>query len=156
RAIELAFLLYLWIPLTYQLNLGAPFIMLLLLATRPWECCRRAAYFLQLTIPGLHALLLYSFVYAESRYLAPFFALLWLAAFSGLRLPDSAGMKRLLIIIAVAVFVSQFAIYKVMTRDSPGPAYWDAAQALKYMGLKPLDKLAVFGPEPFGEGGAFV
>ena len=156
RAIGMALLLYFWIPVTYQLNFAASFLMLLLVATRPWACCKRAASFFQLTIPGLIALLLYSTVYAESRYLAPFFALLWLAAFSGLRFPNSAGIKRLMAITAVAVFVSQFAVYKLMRGASPGPAYWDAAQALKVMGLQPGDKLAVFALEPFGEGGAFV
>jgi hypothetical protein len=155
-AIGLALLLYVWIPITYQLNLTAPFLMLLLVATRPWVCCKRAACFFQLTIPGVLALLIYAAVYAESRYLAPFFALLWLAAFSGLRFPDSLGMKRLVTIATIAVFVSQFAVYRLMKQDSPGPVYWNAAQALKSMGLKPGDKLAVFAREPFSEGGAFV
>jgi hypothetical protein len=152
----LARLLYLWIPMTYQLNLTASFLMLLFVATRPWECCKRAASSLQLTLPGVLALLLYAVVYPEPRYLAPFFSLLWLAAFSGLRFPDSAGMKRLVTIAAIAVFVSQFAVYRLMKQDSPGPVYWNAAQALKSMGLKPGDKLAVFAREPFSEGGAFV
>lgn len=156
RRIGLALLLYLWIPVTYQLNLTASFLMLLLVATRPWECCKRSACFFQLTIPGLLALLLYSLVYAESRYLAPFFALLWLAAFSGLRFPDSSGIKRLIGITAIAVIVSQLAVYRLMTGCSPGPVYWDAAQSLKSMGLRPGDKLAAFTTEPFGEGGAFV
>jgi hypothetical protein len=59
-------------------------------------------------------------------------------------------------IVTVAVFVSQFAVYKLMAADSPGPVYWDAAQALKFMGIKSGDRLAVFPPEPFGEGGTFV
>jgi 4-amino-4-deoxy-L-arabinose transferase-like glycosyltransferase len=155
-AIGLALLLYVWIPVTYQLNLTAPFLMLLLVATRPWACCKRAACFWQLTLPAVLALLLYAMVYAESRYLAPFYTLLWLAAFSGLRFPDSLGMKRLMTIAAIAVFVSQFAVYRLMKQDSPDSVYWNAAQGLKSMGLKPGDKLAVFAREPFSDGGAFV
>ncbi len=155
-AIGLAFLLYVWIPVTYQLNLTAPFLMLLLVAARPWACCKRAGGFFQLTIPAVLALLLYAGVYAESRYLAPFYALLWVAAFSGLRFPNSAGMKTLVTIAAIAVFASQLAVYQLMKQASPGPVYWDAAIALKSLGLNPGDKLAVFAPEPFGEGGAFV
>ncbi len=154
--IGLARLLYLWIPITYQLNLTAPFLILLLVATRPWECCKRAACFLQLTVPGVLALLLYAVVYPEPRYLAPFFGLLWLAAFSGLRFPDSAEMRRWVAIAAMAVFVSQLAVLGLMKRGSSGPVYWEAAEGLKSMGLKPGDKLAVFAHEPFGEGGAFV
>jgi hypothetical protein len=102
------------------------------------------------------ALLLYAGVYAESRYLAPFFALLWLAAFSGLRFPDSSGMKKLVTIAAIAVCASQLAIYQLMKQAGPGPVYWKAAEGLKSMGLNPGDKLAVFAPEPFGDGGTFV
>ena len=156
QAIGLALLLYVWIPVTYQLNLTAPLLMLLLVATQPWECSKRAAGFSVLTVPAVLALLLYAGVYAESRYLAPFFALLWLAAFSGLRFPDSTGMKRLVTTAAIAVFVSQFAVYWLMKQDGPGPVYWEAAHDLSSMGLKPGDKLAVFAHEPFSDGGAFV
>lgn len=59
-------------------------------------------------------------------------------------------------IAAIAVFVNQLAVYQLMKQASPGPDYWEAAEGLKSMGLKPGDKLAVFAPEPFNDGGAFV
>src|SRR5262249_39135 len=105
RAIGLALLLYCWIPITYQLSLTASFVILRLLAMTQHESRRRAAYVISLVIPVTCALILYALVYAESRYLAPFVGILWLVAFSGLRFPDSNGLKRLVSVAAVVVFV---------------------------------------------------
>ena len=161
-AIRFAGLLYFWILTTFQLHIVALFSLLLLIAPRPWQCCRRMAREWPLALPGLIPVGLYSLVYAEPRYLAPFVILLWLAGFSGLRFPDSHGMRRFLAFATSAVaattafFVGNFVAHQVVASKVVGPVYWEAAESLTQLGLRPGDKLAVFAPEPFGEGGAFV
>ena len=162
RAVRLALLLYFWILSMFQLNILAPFLALLLIASRPRSCCRRMARRWALLVPAFAALGLYSVVYAESRYLGPFFILLWMAAFSGLRFPNSQGMRRFLAFAMSAIaattvfFIGDFVVHEVVAGRIVGPVYWEGAEALAKLGLKPGDKLAVFAPEPFGEGGAFV
>src|SRR5207245_3778029 len=95
---------------------------------------------------------LYSLVYAEPRYLGPFIILLWLAAFSGLRFPNSQGMRRFLAFAISAVaattvfFVGALVGHEVAAGKIVGPVYWEGAEALAKLGLKPGDRLAVFDP----------
>jgi hypothetical protein len=161
-AIRLALRLYFQILTTIQLNVTMPFLALLLIAPQPWSCCLRIARNWPLTLPALAAVALYSLVYAEPRYLGPFFALLWLAAFSGLRFPGSKGIRRFLALATAAIaatavfFVGVFVLQEVKAARTVGPVYWEGAEGLRKSGTRPGDKLAVFGPAPFGEGGAFA
>jgi hypothetical protein len=107
-------------------------------------------------------LALYSLVYVEERFVGPFFAMLWLAAFSALRFPDSQKIRKFLALAISAIaattlfFTGVGALHDLEETRRVGPVYWEGAEALTQSGLKPGDRLAVFAPEAFGEGGAYV
>ena len=162
HAVRLAFLLLFWVLSTFQLNFLVPFLALLLIAPQPRSCWRRMVGYWPLIIPAITAIVLYSLVYAETRYLGPFFLLLWVVGFSGLHFHDSRSMRTFLgcasaaIAVTTLIFVSYVVSREFLAGRVMGPVYSQAATALKELGVQPGDRFAVFAREPFGEGGAFV
>jgi hypothetical protein len=60
-------------------------------------------------------------------------------------------------IAATTVFFTGVGIvHDMLEARRVGPVYWERAEALAQLGLKPGDRLAVFAPEAFGEGGAYL
>jgi hypothetical protein len=104
RALERAFVVYLFLGIFWQLNLSTSLVVLYLTAAHPSCCLKSAARSWPLLVPVLSGLGLYSLVVVEYRYVAPFVCILWLVAFAGVRLPASIGMARLVggAVIAIA------------------------------------------------------
>ena len=162
QAIKYALQLYFSLLTTLQLNLLVPLLMLLLISSRPMSYYKRILERWPLIVPAFAAVVLYTLVYSEPRYLGPFVLLLWMAVFSGLRFPDLPSMKKFvgLAISAIAAttlfFVGELVVHQVLAGQLFSPVYWQVADTLKHRGLKENDRLAVLASEPFGEGGAFV
>ncbi|HSJ64609.1 MAG TPA: hypothetical protein VK922_12015 [Gemmatimonadaceae bacterium] len=115
---------------------------------------------------GLSALGLYSLVYAEGRYLAPFVVLIWTALLLSVRLRQSEGQSGWLAASGAVVILSLFANIAVFHLDgfnalvriapvaSAGPVSRtsgvsarpsDVAGALRYAGLTPGAPIGVIG-----------
>lgn len=162
RIIRYGALVYLSILNSVHVAIAVALLALISISPSPLASCRRILKSWPLFIPGLAALILYWIVYTESRYVAQFVLLLWIAGFSGLSYPDSRESRRLLTLAAGAVaattliFQGVFAFYQIRFGFNVTPAYSRAAHALSELGIRPGNALAVISSEPFGEGGAFV
>jgi hypothetical protein len=108
-----------------------------------------------LLIPAITALALYSMVSTAPRYTGSFFTLLWLGFFSGIRLPRSEDMKRLLrstiIVMAVIMLAITASHIPVPSKvfynqgDSGQHVQWLVADTLNKMEVLPGDKVASIG-----------
>ena len=122
--------------------------ILYLMGHRRWLAVKDIAEHWSLFIPAVTALCMYSLVAVDDRYVAPFFTLLWLGIFSGIRLPDSVESKRLLrsvtIIIVIAMMITT--TRNLMQFETPlSHTHWQVADALNKMGVLPGDKVASIG-----------
>lgn len=154
--------LYFRILTTIQLNLLVPLVALLFIAIDPFGCCKRMLGYWPLLVPAMIAVILYSLVYAEPRYLGPFFLLFWMVGFAALRFPGSTSMRRFLGVASAAIaatsvlFIGDFVVQEMFVGWAMSPVYSEAAGALVHLGVKPGDRIAVVASEPWGEGGSFV
>jgi hypothetical protein len=105
-------------------------------------------------LPALAGIGLYSLVVIEPRYVAALFCLLWMVAFSGVRLLDSRSSRRLiagaaltLAFLTLSTAVSQVVEAHrgvVFTRkDIATPIIPKVADALIANGIRPMDKIAI-------------
>lgn len=162
HAIHRALLLFFLILTSFQLNIATPFITLLLIGSSPKSSCKRIFRCWPLILPSAAAIALYSLVYSETRYLAPFLLLLWMSGFSGLRFTNTPAMKKFVFLAMVAVvsttifFIGYFVLQEAVAGEAWGPVYARAARALYNAGVKPGDRLAVVATDPVSDGGAFV
>ena len=151
QALTVSAISYCWLFFSpfLQLNLTVGLVVLFLLAPRPSVCVKRVAESWSLLIPALSAFALYSLVHVEYRYLGPFVSLLWLSAFSGVRLPLSQGSRRQIAFVVVAVAVTTGALLRRSAVNNVALArrldteYWEAARALGEKGTHPGDKIAI-------------
>jgi hypothetical protein len=143
-----------------QLNVSVGFLMLFALGAPRSLCLKTGPTVWPLVILALSALGLYSLVHVEWRFIGAFVCLLWLGAFSLVRLPAARDSKRLIagVIIAIAATTCLSAVWWMNHRDpESGPAYWEAARALNEKGIRPGDKVAVVGSiGPALEGVAYL
>jgi len=137
----------------------AVFVGVFALATR--RCCwrlnlREAAEEWALWVPGAAAILAYTAILVLRRYIAPFAVLMWLTALSGLRVAPDLGAERwsrravLAVVLPILVFVggsSGYYAVSAVVKAVRGPAHphWEAAQALRALGVRPGDAVACFG-----------
>jgi hypothetical protein len=131
-----------------QLNVSTGFLMLFAIGAQRSLRLKTGAAVWPLLILALSALGLYSLVHVEWRFIGAFVCLLWLGAFSLVRLPVAQDSKRLIVgvIIAIAATTWLSAVWSMNHRDPQGgPAYWKAARALNEKGIRPGDKVAVVG-----------
>jgi hypothetical protein len=162
NAIRPALGLYYAILTTIQLNLLVPLAALVLIATDPLGCCKRMLEYWPFLVPAIGAVVLYSLVYAEPRYLGPFSLLFWMVGFAALRFPGSVAMKKFLAVASAAIavtsglFIGNFVVQETLVGWAMAPVYSQAAEALARLGVKPGDRIAVIASEPWGEGGSFV
>lgn len=161
RVLLRAVLMYLFIGYapSLQLNFAVLLGTLYVLTRKHWSSAKTTKALLPLAIPALLALLAYSLVYAESRYVAPFLCVLWMVGFAGIRTSESGGMRRLLeAATALATLATIFPIVAVSLKDNlqSAPDYVDAAVLMRDAGITPGDEVAVIAREPFGSGGAFA
>ena len=148
-----------------QLNVTIGLLMLYFLAPRPWLCLKHAASNWPLIIPALAVFSLYYPINTEGRFIGEFVLLLWLAAFSGTRLPESSESRRMIarvITVVAATSIISVACYTFTNLTDvryAEPLYWQAASSLAEKGIKPTDKLVLVWDEEWGRagvGGAFV
>jgi len=167
RALTSALIVYcaVFFGLFMQLNVTTGLLALYLVAPRPSVCVKCAATNWPLLAPALSTLGLYALVYTELRYIAEFVLLLWLAAFSGVRLPPSRGSRRLIasVVVIVALTTGFSAVWSIARNladaTNADPVYWKAASALHEEGIRPGDKLALIWDEEWEKGalgGTFV
>jgi hypothetical protein len=143
-----------------QLNVSMGFLVLFASGAQRSLRLKTGAAVWPLLILALSALGLYSLVHVEYRFVGAFVCLLWLGAFSLVRLPAARDSSRLItgVVIAIAATTCLSAVWWMSHRDpQDGQAYWKAAQALNEKGIRPGDKVAVVGfYGPVGEGGAYL
>jgi hypothetical protein len=105
-----------------------------------------------LWIPALTALGLYSLILVEPRYVSPFILLLWAAAYSALRVPQSDISKVIVrasscVVVLLLGFQNMWAVnlaatHLVLQRDFPA---WTIAGELHHAGIRPGDRVAAIG-----------
>ena len=136
--------------------------ILYLFARKRSLCIKRSAANWPLVVPGLSGLGLYALMLVQNRYIAPFVLLLCLAAFSGVRIPGSRWSRMLIAVISVsiaAINVVSAGLYVVRNPISArcaAPVYWQAGVALKQLGIRSGDRVAVVATWPLGESVPFV
>jgi hypothetical protein len=161
QALKGSLVLYAWLVLSpfNQLNLTVGLLALLLLSPRPSACIRRQIQVWPLFTPALVGMAAYSIVHTEYRYVAAFVSILWIAAFSGVRLQASRESKWIIagVVITIAVVSSVLAMVATTSIDraaaKTGPIYWRAARALNEIGIHRADRIAIIADQPWGAGG---
>jgi len=102
---------------------------------------------------------MYALVYVEPRYVSAFVVLLWLGAFSGVRLPEGHESRRLMACTTMAMMVIMILAISVATaseayatarhliqrRDTVAHVHWQIAEGLKQMGVQAGDQVAIIG-----------
>jgi hypothetical protein len=140
-----------------QLNITASLCILYLLAPKASVCIKRAAENWPLVLLGLSALGLYALVFVQYRYIAPFVVILWLAAFSGVCIRSAKGSRTLIAVIGISIAATTVvsAVWYVVQNPiavmSTAPVDWQAAMALKELGIRSGDKVAVIAKDPMGD-----
>jgi hypothetical protein len=105
-----------------------------------------------LWLPGVAALALYALVSVEPRFVAPFFALIFMALFAALRFPITQTAQALVKCLALAtalalgVGIAWLAGRAAFRAAAPQPfENWQVAQGLKEMGIESGDRVASIG-----------
>lgn len=107
-----------------------------------------------LYVPAVAACVMYSFVYVEGRYIAPFVLLLWLGVLAGVRLPPGPVWRRVeagAVLSVVVLALGQIAWSTAMdfrryeARDLDGRLHARIADRLRSLGVQPGDRLGVIG-----------
>ena len=119
------------------------------LRAREWIAVIRRQWFLW--FPAAAACLAFTSVLVEGRYVAPFLAILWVAAFaSSLSSPSVATRRVAVAIVLAALLVTGMKTLKYAASDAfaiPKQVndHWEAAQKLKEFGARPGDRVALIG-----------
>lgn len=158
-----------WISLSpfSELNITATLLFLYLTAPGIVGRFNNARANWVLWFPALSGIALYSIVVIETRYVGALFCLLWLVAFSGVRLPASEASRRLASVGALGLAlttslvvgrqISQALNGFDLAGKKVGTPYWRLADALNANGIRPGEKLAVIAEWPYtSQGPAYV
>jgi hypothetical protein len=134
------------------------FLILLYQGRKQWPGGLRAEWGLML--PSIAALVMYSMVHVEPRYLGPFLPSLWLGLFSSLRLPVRGRSQKLiacailpviLIVTGGAILRSTYGFYSAVTKTASAPGQLTQLQLsyeLTNRGLKPGDAVGLLNFDP--------
>jgi len=103
-------------------------------------------------VPAAAALGLYGLVYVEARYVAPFFVLIWMSLFAGLRFPRSSVAQAFVRTLTLAMglmfgmgimWLAGRSLFRAL---QPLPfVNWQVAEGLREIGLQPGDRVASIG-----------
>jgi hypothetical protein len=113
---------------------------------------RKLVVYWPLWVPAAAGLGIYALVYVEARFVVPFFVLLWLALFAGLRFPQSQTAKTLVASLALATALTSCigitwlvgrALFRAL-RPEPFVS-WQVAQGLQNLGISPGERVASVG-----------
>jgi hypothetical protein len=142
-----------------QYGLLVGLLTLYLMSRRGWKLVSDIGPYWCLIIPAVAGLGSYSLINVQERYVASFLVLLWLALFSGARLPSTIESQRLLAsitivlmtIMVVTITASSTSEARITAHDliaGEDPAAnenWRVADGLRQMGVEPGDKVACIG-----------
>jgi hypothetical protein len=132
-----------------QIEFAVGFFALLICQERRRECISAIARLWPLWLPPAVACLAYSIVLVEERYIAPFLVFLWLAAFAGaVRVPSIVSRRTAIAVVLGFLCVTGIKAAKYFVSDlfalpHQRNVYWDVAQNLANIGVKPGDKAAL-------------
>lgn len=136
-----------------QLNFSLALLILFALSPS-FVFFRRCGGLWPVWTPALAALLLYSLVVVEFRYVAPFFLLLWLAAFSGIELPATYKFRGLVSAILAGLVITTLILVFLwlhVSREPEAVKFSEAVTAMQHLGLRAGDQLAIVGTDPGGQ-----
>ena len=138
--------------LPYMAGLFVGFLGMALFAGAHGFSGSRLRLYWPIWMPAVAALGLYALVYVESRFVVPFFILIWLALFAGLRFPQSQTAKALVASLALATaltlcigiaWLGSRALFRTL---QPKPfVNWQVAQGLQKLGVRPGEQVASIG-----------
>ena len=126
---------------------------------RGWQAIRDIGEQWHLLIPSISALVMYSLVYVEGRYIAPFVVLIWTAILGGPRRPEAQDTRRLASLAGVAVVAvlatrmgtaaleDVYSIARSLLGRQSGlaPQSQQIADGLKQLGVEPGEKVGYIG-----------
>jgi hypothetical protein len=153
--------------LTYVLMIGSIFLQLnlsvavltFLLTSFPVAYLKHAGANWPLFVPAGIAIICYSLVYTEYRYVAAFTSLLWLSVIAGIHPLASAMTRQFMANLVFGISATTVLILVWSISNSarqPLPAHWQVASALAERGISLGEGIATIADEPFGDGGAFI
>jgi hypothetical protein len=138
--------------LPYMAGLFVGFLSMALFAQAHGFSWRSMASYWPVWLPAAAALGIYGLVYVEARFVVPFFALIWMALFAGLRFPRTQAVKPLVATLALATvlmlctgitWLGGRALFRAL---QPQPfVNWEVAQGLQRFGIHPGDKVGSIG-----------
>lgn len=135
-----------------QAGLMAGLLILFYTSRRGWANLRDVAANWPILLPAVAAMSMYALVWVETRYVAAFIVLLWAGLLSGLSLPESEESRRILagVTLAAVILLGSAAAgstaYKLKRWQTQSDSnYWEVADGLKRMGIRPRDKVACIG-----------
>ena len=138
--------------LPYMAGLFVGFLGMALFARAhgyPW---RKLVLYWPIWAPAAAALGIYALVYVEARFVVPFFVLIWMALFAGLRFPQSQSAKALVASLALATALTSCVGIAWLTGRAlfralqPKPfVNWEVAQGLQKLGIRPGEEVASIG-----------
>ena len=156
RTIALAFAqsCWIWFNAFLGLHISAAILFLYLISPKPAACFKSAAEHWIVWIPALAGILMYGLVVIEPRYLGAQYAVLWIVAFAGVRLPKSASSLRLIAAAVLFTALGTLALagrdmwrtshnIGVGSKDIATPEVTKVAEALLASGVHRGDKIAV-------------
>lgn len=156
RTIALAFAesCWIWFNAFLGLHISVAILFLYLISPKPSACFRSAAEHWMLWIPSLAGILMYGLVVIEPRYLGAQFAVLWIVAFAGVRLPRSASSLKLMTAAVLVAAVATLALagrdmwrtshdIGIGSKDIATPEAPKVAEALLASGIHRGEKIAV-------------
>jgi hypothetical protein len=142
-----------------QNALAVVFLVLLLMARVKWPLRTLVAPYYIILLPAAAALMMYLVVHVETRYIAPFIAVLWVGLFASIRMPPGELTSTLAktacgALVAVMIFKlfvpvvdSVDSIIKTATSgtDNRQHRQWLVSYGLSQLGVQPGDKVAIIG-----------
>jgi len=135
--------------LLIQLEFAAGFFILLMCQEQGHKFIATIARLWPLWLPAAGACLAYSVVLVENRYVAPFLVFLWLGAFAAVVSLPSAASRRVAIAVVLGVLcvtgikAAKYFVSDLIVIPHQENVYWDVAQNLPKIGIKPGDKVAL-------------
>lgn len=140
-----------------ETGLIAGVIVLFWLSPRPSLSLRAALTQWHLLVPAVCVFGAYSLLHVDSRYIAPFVALVWLGILSGLRLRIGNDSRKLIAGVVIAIVVTMgtpilsSAFFGFAAGRRSAPVDWQVARALNQMGIQPGDRVAWFRRSVWGD-----
>lgn len=150
---------YFRVFVAHQQGLILGFLVLFLMSGRGRSCFRDLAEQWVLILPAAAALMMFSLLHIENRYIAPFVVILWFGVLLAVRLPASPECKRLLGCVAISIaalviaplgydtFSKAYGSVRHLQRgtEPASSLHWRVADELRQRGMLPGDRVAVVG-----------